>query len=355
MNNQSYSFEGAGSPASYSLQKSPDDATEASLHSYGFGGMKQPPQRQHQQSSRGGHGHHGHQQSLESTTHWRWVNEEEEMDDEILPWQDDGIETNNHELSSNDVVLCTHLLESFARRGYLLQPFVDGAYVDGVSHWRLAPRKDLAHRPLQGKRRNPVLLTYPPAPPTGGQPEQQFQSPGTFSNQGSAGQYSAQGQQRQASFPNNAGTPSFAFQDRFHDQSAANFHESAFFQTDAPTPASGSAQQDKSHADTHGDFLQPNMLSPFDNHADGTAQPWSAQTESVHSPPSNAPASHLLSMFGANGASTSGHGGDMFASIASPAHGLDSVDYYQKPAESPALFKTDATSPAESGADGMPR
>lgn len=329
--NQSYSFEGA-SPASYGMPPKneeivyPDPVMQGYPYASTVRAQTAPVP------------------SGDGNPHWRWVNEEEEMDDEISPWQDDGIETNNHELSSNDVVLCTHLLESFARRGYVLQPFVDGAWIEGVAQWRLAPRKDLSHRPLQGKRRNPVLVTYPPPPPGGQRTD--TAPPYQPAQQQTAGQRTVYpGDVRMGgSFPYQ--------QDRFHEQSAASFHDPHFYQNDAPTPASGNPlpsdrRQDRESSAVGSEFLhaQHVMMSPFDSSAhvgEATGQTWTHQGDSmsVASPPPSAapaPASHLMSMFGANGGNTSAP--EIFASIASPSGGA--LDTY-----SPAAFKSDATSPA---------
>lgn len=336
VSHHSYGYDDA-SPAGYPMHhKSPDPGVDA----YPYNPLK--PQGALQQASQSHHQRHDHAVvaggSNEPMPHWRWVGEEEDMDDVILPWQDDGIETNNHELSSNDVVLCTHLLESFARRGYLLQAYVDGGWVDGITHWRLAPRKDLAHRPLQGKRRNPVLLTYPPAGYALG-PSDQFQSPAPYPSQGTPAQFQPPAQT--AGYPSDqrmptTGSTGFGYQEQFHAQSAQQFHEATLYNSDAPTPASVHQQSGQDNRDAGGDgrwegadnFLQSqNILSPYDaggGHADqSVGQAWNrAPSEGLGNPPSAAPpASHLHNMFGGSGAGGAS-AADVFASIASPNSGI---------------------------------
>ena len=69
----------------------------------------------------------------------------------------------NMEIPRNDVQLASLLLDSFYRRGYALQPYVNGAWMEQpVMHWRLMPVLGGNDGP---DRRNIIMLTPPPPAP----------------------------------------------------------------------------------------------------------------------------------------------------------------------------------------------
>ncbi|KAJ3133817.1 hypothetical protein HK101_004413, partial [Irineochytrium annulatum] len=71
----------------------------------------------------------------------------------------------NTDIPLPEITALTSLLSTLDRRGYTLQPFLKGSWVEAnIEHWRLAPRlltKNEISMASAGNNRNPVLLTAP--------------------------------------------------------------------------------------------------------------------------------------------------------------------------------------------------
>ncbi|KAJ3323077.1 hypothetical protein HDU76_013740 [Blyttiomyces sp. JEL0837] len=86
---------------------------------------------------------------------WRWTRANMPPAGYVDPYTDIPVP----ELSA-----LTSLLSSLDRRGYSLQPFVEGRWIeDNIEHWRLAPRQLSSESNIPpasaGTKRNPVMLT----------------------------------------------------------------------------------------------------------------------------------------------------------------------------------------------------